>query len=101
VPANARLHQLSASLHGFGGSPLLDTYPVTFNVNGAVLAATTDTVNDCAQAYTSCAGDSLAEQEISDLVEVIRLDLDVCTATVRLISRQTEMGLSDGVCNRA
>jgi hypothetical protein len=27
---------------------LLDTYPVTFNVNGAVLAATTDTVNDCA-----------------------------------------------------
>ena len=71
---------------------LLDTYPVTFNVNGAVLAATTDTVNDCAQAYTSCAGDSLAEQEISDLVEVIRLDLEVCTATVRLISRQTKIG---------
>jgi uncharacterized membrane protein len=72
---------------------LLDTFPGTFNVDAAVLAATTDAVNDCAQACTSCADDSLSEQDITDLVKVIRLDLDcadVCTATVRVISRQTD-----------
>ena len=72
---------------------LLDTYPGTFNVDGAVLADASDAVNDCAQACTSCADDSLAEQDITALVKVIRLDLDcadVCTATVRVLSRQTE-----------
>jgi uncharacterized membrane protein len=72
---------------------LLDTFPGTFNVDATVLAATTDAVNDCAQACTSCADDSLSEQDITDMVKVIRLDLDcadVCTATVRVISRQTE-----------
>jgi hypothetical protein len=72
---------------------LLDTYPGTFNVDAAVLADASDAVNDCAQACTSCADDSLAEQDITALVKVIRLDLDcadVCTATVRVLSRQTE-----------
>jgi hypothetical protein len=72
---------------------LLDTYPGTFNVDGAVLADASDAVNDCAQACTSCADNSLAEQDITTLVKVIRLDLDcadVCTATVRVLSRQTE-----------
>jgi hypothetical protein len=67
---------------------LLDTYPRTFNVDAGVLAATIDALSDCAQACTACADDDVAE-----LVKCIRLCLDcadVCTATVRVISRQTE-----------
>ncbi len=72
---------------------LLDTYPRTFNLDAGVLAATTDAVNDCAQACTGCADDDLSEPDIVELVKCIRLCLDcadVCTATVRVISRQTE-----------
>jgi len=72
---------------------LLDTYPSTFNVDADLLAATTDAVNDCAQACTACADDDLSEPDVTDLVKCIRLCLDcaeVCTATVRVISRQTQ-----------
>jgi len=72
---------------------LLDTYPRTFNLDAGVLAATTDAANDCAQACTSCADDDLSEPDVADLVKCIRLCLDcadVCAATVRVISRQTE-----------
>jgi hypothetical protein len=72
---------------------MLDTFPGTFNVDAGVLAATTDAVNDCAQACTGCADDDLSERDIAELTKCIRLNLDcadVCTATVRVISRQTE-----------
>jgi uncharacterized membrane protein len=72
---------------------LLDTYPRTFNVDAGVLAATIDALSDCAQACTACADDDLSEQDVAELVKCIRLCLDcadVCTATVRVISRQTE-----------
>jgi Domain of Unknown Function (DUF326) len=72
---------------------LLDTYPRSFNLDAGVLAATTDAVNDCAQACTSCADADLSEPGVAELVKCIRLCLDcadVCTATGRVISRQTE-----------
>jgi uncharacterized membrane protein len=72
---------------------LLDTYPRTFNVDASVLVATIDALSDCAQACTACADDDLSEQDVAELVKCIRLCLDcadVCTATVRVISRQTE-----------
>jgi uncharacterized membrane protein len=72
---------------------LLDTYPRAFNVDAGVLAATIDALSDCAQACTACADDDLSEQDVAELVKCIRLCLDcadVCTATVRVISRQTE-----------
>jgi uncharacterized membrane protein len=72
---------------------LLDTYPRTFNVDAGVLVATIDALSDCAQACTACADDDLSEQDVAELVKCIRLCLDcadVCTATVRVISRQTE-----------
>jgi uncharacterized membrane protein len=50
-------------------------------------------VNDCAQACTGCADDDLSERDIAELAKCIRLNLDcadVCAATVRVISRQTE-----------
>jgi Domain of Unknown Function (DUF326) len=72
---------------------LLDSYPRTSNLDAGMLAATVDAVNDCAQACTGCADDDLSEPDITELVKCIRLDLDcadVCGATVRVISRQTE-----------
>jgi Domain of Unknown Function (DUF326) len=72
---------------------MLDTFPGTFNLDAGVLAATTDAVNDCAQACTGCADDDLSERDIAELAKCIRLNLDcadVCAATVRVISRQTE-----------
>jgi hypothetical protein len=72
---------------------LLDTYPRTFNVDAGVLAATIDALNDCAQACTADADDDLSEQNLAELVKCIRLCLDcadVCTATARVTSRQTE-----------
>jgi hypothetical protein len=72
---------------------LLDTYPRTFNVDAGVLVATIDALSDCAQACTACADDDLSEQDVAELVKCIRLCLDcadVCTATLRVASRQTE-----------
>ena len=72
--------------------PLLDTHPRTFDVDAGLLAATIDALSDCAQACTACADDDLSEPDVAELVKCIRLCLDcadVCTATVRAISRQT------------
>jgi uncharacterized protein DUF326 len=72
---------------------MLDSYPRELNVDTGMLAATIDALNDCAQACTADADDDLSEQHVSDLVKCIRLCLDcadVCTATVRVTSRQTE-----------
>ena len=73
--------------------PLLDTYPRTVNVDAGLLAGTIDALNDCAQACTADADDDLSEQNLTEMVKCIRLCLDcadVCTATVRVTSRQTE-----------
>jgi len=72
---------------------LLDSYPRTFNVDAGVLARTIDALSDCAQACTACADDCLSEQNVQELAKCIRLDLDcadVSTATLRVVSRQTE-----------
>ena len=72
---------------------MLDAYPRTFNVDAGVLAATIDALSDCAQASTACADDDLSEPDVAELVKCIRLCLDcadVCTATLRVASRQTE-----------
>ena len=72
---------------------LLDSYPGTLNVDAGMLAATIDALSDCAQACAADADADLAEQDLAEMVKCIRLCLDcadVCTATVRVISRQTE-----------
>jgi Domain of Unknown Function (DUF326) len=72
---------------------LLDTYPRSFNVDAGLLAATIDVLSDCAQACTACADADLGEPDVAELVKCIRLCLDcadVCTATLRVASRQTE-----------
>jgi hypothetical protein len=72
---------------------MLDTYPRDFNLDAGQLAATIDTLSDCAQACTACADDCLSEEMVAELTKCIRLCLDcaeVCTATLRVVSRQTD-----------
>ena len=72
---------------------MLDTYPRDFNLDADLLAATIDALSDCAQACTACADDCLSEEMVAELTKCIRLDLDcadICTATLRVASRQTE-----------
>jgi ferredoxin len=69
----------------------LDTYPRTFTLDARVPAITIDALIECAQACTADA--DLSEQNVAELVKCIRLCLDcsdVCTATARVASRQTE-----------
>ena len=72
---------------------MLDTYPRGFNLDAGVLAAAIEALSDCAQACTACADDCLSEEQVQDLIKCIRLNLDcadVCAATIRVVSRQTE-----------
>ena len=72
---------------------MLETYPRDFNVDKDVLTRCIEACADCAQACTQCADDCLSEQDVQSMVKCIRLNLDcadVCAATVRIISRQTE-----------
>jgi hypothetical protein len=73
--------------------PMLITIPRTSNLDISVLVATIDALDDCARACIADADSDLNEQNLSELVKCIRLCLDcadVCTATVRVTSRQTE-----------
>jgi uncharacterized membrane protein len=72
---------------------MLDAYPRDFNVDARLLTTTIDALIECAQACTADADDDLSEQNLGELVKCIRLCMDcadVCDATVRVISRQTE-----------
>jgi hypothetical protein len=72
---------------------MLDTYPRDFNLDASLLAAAIDALSDCAQACTACADDCLSEEMVAGLTKCIRLNLDcadICTATLRVVSRQTE-----------
>jgi hypothetical protein len=63
------------------------------NADAAVLAATLDALSDCAQACAADADADLAEQNLAEMVRCIRLCLDctdVCTATLGVVSRQTD-----------
>jgi hypothetical protein len=73
--------------------PMLITIPRTSNLGISILVATIDALDDCARACIADADSDLNEQNLSELVKCIRLCLDcadVCAATVRVTSRQTE-----------
>jgi hypothetical protein len=73
---------------------MLETYPRDFSVDKALLARCIDACADCGQACTLCADDCLSEQgRVEEMVKCIRTNLDcadVCAATGRVLSRQTE-----------
>jgi hypothetical protein len=73
--------------------PMLITIPRPSNLDISVLVATIDALDDCARACIADADSDLNEQNLSELVKCIRLCLDcadLCAATVRVTSRQTE-----------
>jgi uncharacterized membrane protein len=72
---------------------MLDAYPRDLNLDARMLTATLDALIECAQACTSDADADLSERNVAELVKCVRLCLDcadVCAATVRVISRQTD-----------
>ena len=71
----------------------LGSSPGALKVDATILAATLDTLHDCAQTCTADADADLREQHVANLVKCIRLCLDcadVCAATATVITRQTE-----------
>ena len=74
-------------------SQLLDSYPRVFNGDAQMLTATIDALTDCAQACTADADNDMSEPDVADLVKCMRLCMDcadICMATARVCSRQTE-----------
>ena len=72
---------------------MLDTYSRAFDADAGVLAAAIDALSDCTQACHADNAADLSEQNVTEMVTCIRLCLDcvdVCTATVGVLSRQAE-----------
>jgi Domain of Unknown Function (DUF326) len=73
---------------------MLDTYPRKFDVDADALAAAIDALSDCVQACNADNAADLGEQNVAEMVKCIRLCLDcvdICTATVAVIGRQTDV----------
>ena len=76
---------------------MLDTYPRTWTIDAGMLAGAIDALSDCAQACNADNAADLSEQNVTDMVRCIWLCLDcvdVCTATVGVITRQAEYDAS-------
>jgi hypothetical protein len=72
---------------------LLDAYPGTLSADAGLLTVAIDALSDCAQACTADADADLSEHNLAEMVRCIRLCLDctdVCTATLGVVSRQTD-----------
>jgi hypothetical protein len=72
---------------------MLETHPSPAQVDRDLLARCIDECLACLQRCTACADADLAEPDVAEMRRSIRLCLDcadVCDATARLLSRQTE-----------
>jgi len=72
--------------------PMLDAYPQEIELDRGRLAEVIDTLNDCAEACTSCADACLSEPMVAELITCIRTNLDcadICGTTARVLSRHT------------
>lgn len=72
---------------------MLATHPSARDVELTALASCVDACFECAATCTSCADACLGEATVAELVRCIRLNLDcadVCEATGRVLTRQTE-----------
>ncbi len=72
---------------------MLETHPHSI-VERDVIARCVEECYRCAAACTACADACLGEQNVSELVPCIRLNLDcadTCEATARVVTRQTGM----------
>jgi DNA-binding NtrC family response regulator len=74
-------------------SEMLNTHPWPGNVDREKLANCISECFDCAQTCTACADACLSQEDVAELRKCIRLNLDcadVCEATGRVMTRQTE-----------
>ncbi len=72
---------------------MLQTHPQQVQVDTELLTRCIEECFNCAQVCTTCADACLGEQNVQMLVQCIRLNqdcADVCSATGRLLSRQTQ-----------
>ena len=72
---------------------MLRAHPWEGNVDRDQLASCIGACFSCAQTCTSCADACLSEDAVAELRKCIRLDLDcadICEATGRVLTRQTE-----------
>src|SRR5689334_19125259 len=71
---------------------MLSIYPSELTADANALAVTIDALNDCSEACTADTDADLGESSLLELVKCIRLCqdcVDVCVATVSVISRRT------------
>jgi hypothetical protein len=76
---------------------MLKAHPWVGNVDREVLTSCIEACFECSQACTSCADACLSEDSVAELRKCIRLDLDcadICEATGRILTRQTEYDAS-------
>jgi hypothetical protein len=72
---------------------MLEAHPWPAQIDRDVLVRCIDECSACETSCTACADASLAEGDVADMRKCIRLCLDcadVCTATLRVVSRQTD-----------
>jgi hypothetical protein len=89
---------------------MLDTYPRDFNLDAGLLAATIDTLSDCAQACTACADDCLSEEMVASRQtdydanvtrSVLQACVTVCKSCGDECERHAEMHEHCRVCAEA
>jgi hypothetical protein len=72
---------------------MIHTSPAGIDLDREVLVECLTACFECTQACTSCADSCLSEEEVAELRKCIRTNLDcadVCAATGRVLSRQTD-----------
>jgi hypothetical protein len=72
---------------------MLATHPGSADIDTDLFGRTIEALAECAVTCAQCADACLAEDEPAAMARCIRLDLDcadICTATSRVLSRQTE-----------
>ena len=88
---------------------IIERHPRPVSVDRDVLLRCIDACFECSVTCASCADACLGEADVSELVRCVRLNLDcadVCDATGRLVTRQTEPDVGvvraaiDGMCCR-
>jgi hypothetical protein len=75
---------------------ILELHPRPSGLDRKLLLTCIDECFECAATCTSCADADLAEEDVREMVRCIRLCLDcsdLCDATGRIVTRQTEPDL--------
>jgi hypothetical protein len=76
---------------------ILDRHPRPVSLDRDLLLRCIDECFDCSATCTACADACLGESDVVELVRCVRLNLDcadVCEATGRVVTRQTEPDLA-------